>query len=380
MTYRRTSIRTVDQNGDNTVQCDFWLWHAAIAAAEETIQGIPLSRAWLGLFEEHLSRENLRLLRWGQDLAESTEMRRAYSAIYGRFFSRGFLACKLGISEFFPLSGDATPFRNGEATVHRNNGGDMPDWIAWDRAAGSYVLAEAKGRLTGSTRAFLNGEPDCVRTGRAQFNRVQVRNSHCQPIRTSNWVAANLWSTDERDRQPIALLWNSDNIGDDLDDAEKTVHAAALQEHRTSSIWKGLGFRESQTRDSLTVTISIEPSNIVPPPEPPPKDVPRQDSKDTGMKEDLPIKKTSTERHSDEYIAALITRLGIRPILHKTDIDAVRSVQDTFREDGEAAMVYGLSTRLLSEAYYRGELWLSGGGIVSTDGAALFDLKQIELE
>ncbi len=99
MSLRYAFTRIVDPGaGTDVVQLGpFDLWWAAISAAEETIQGSPLASAWLRLFQDHLSRDDTSELRWAGDLAESAETRRAYSALYGRFFGRAFLASRLGI-------------------------------------------------------------------------------------------------------------------------------------------------------------------------------------------------------------------------------------------------------------------------------------------
>ena len=52
-------------------------------------------------------------LRWRGDLAASAEMRRAYSALYGRFFGRAVLASRLGLTHFVPLDSDRTRVGNG---------------------------------------------------------------------------------------------------------------------------------------------------------------------------------------------------------------------------------------------------------------------------
>ena len=199
MSYRYSFTRIVDPRAGSDVVGfgPFDLWWAAISAAEETIQGSPLAPAFLGLFQEHLSQIDVTELRWGGDLAEGAEMRRAYSALYGRFFGRAFLASRFGFRDFIPLQSDRTPVKN-VAEVRRVKRGDVPDWIAWNPGSRSYVLAEAKGRLGGTLRGYLSQTPACIRSGKAQFQRVEVRDAHHRRVATTNWVAANLWCTDRR--------------------------------------------------------------------------------------------------------------------------------------------------------------------------------------
>ena len=171
------------------------LWRAALGAADETIQGGSLAPAWLRLFEAHLSSSETAMLRWRGHLGESAEMRRVYSGLYGRYFARAVRSAELGITLFSPLNTKTTPIRGG-VTVTRVRSGDIPDWIAWDPQAGCHVLCEAKGRLSEQKGRFLHGKPDCIDAGKAQFERVEVRDSGGRLIATRDWIAAILWSTD----------------------------------------------------------------------------------------------------------------------------------------------------------------------------------------
>ena len=44
--------------------------------------------------------------------------------------------------------------------------------------------------------------------GKAQFTRVEVKDSGNRRILTRNWVAVNRWSTEERGGQAVSLLWD----------------------------------------------------------------------------------------------------------------------------------------------------------------------------
>lgn len=384
MPYRYTRIRIVDPRAGIDVRgypalSLFW---PALAAAEETIQGSPLASAWLRLFQEHLSQNTPDVLRWRGDLAESAEMRRAYSALYGRYFSRALLACKFGITDFVPLSRNGVDIPGG-ASVHRVAPGDIPDWIAWDPADRCYVLAEAKGRLTGSTPAFMWGTPPCVGSGKDQFKRVSVSDSAGKGIMTRDWLVAHRWSTDARPREPISLMWDPRRAGGELSRGELPFHAAAIRRTRISNIAAALGFRVSVGDGDgfmgQAIRISVAPSLAA---------VPRTPLKDETS---LPVDRThaaeiptaitepSWDNHENAYAAAVFTRLGIQPIRNGDDLDSARSVQERAR-GGEPAMVYGIAADALSTSDLERETWLSGNGIVSSDGAGLFDLRDERVE
>ena len=388
MSWRYAFTRIVDPGaGTDVVELgSFDLWWAAISAAEETIQGSPLATAWLRLFQDHLSYRDTSELRWAGDLAESAEMRRAYSALYGRFFGRAFLASRLGITDFIPLHSDRIQVGN-LLEVKRVKRGDVPDWVAWDPRSRSYVLAEAKGRLGGTVHGFLSGTPACINSGKAQFERVEARDTRHRRIATTNWVAVNLWCTDRRGGRPVCLLWEPDGEGEELLEEEVRRHAAAVRRQRVRSIAARLGhpgFPEGGTEPrGRTVRIAAPAS------EPPETLTTRQryDEEQGFLETDRePIAVTrveaeprSRERHEDAYVAAIITRFGITPIVDQSGVGAARAAQDWAGSGEEAALIFGISESALvgPETGRRG--WLSGGGIVSRDGAGLFDITQVEI-
>ena len=247
--------------------------------------------------------------------------------------------------------------------------------------------------MTGRERSFLYETPTCIGAGKAQFDRVIVRNARGQKLRTRNWVAANLWATDVRSRRSVTLLWDPDEDGEELSDDEIPENATAIREHRINNIAVGLGRQDSLRLGAETVgqavRITINPSTEEMPPAPPREELSPESptSQTTRVAPDdvsvpvLPsLNEPAQERHTDVYVAALVTPLGIRPILSETDFETVVKFQQQVREENGWAMIYGLSKSALSERDYKRELWLSVGGIASSDGAGLFDLKQIQIE
>ena len=370
MPYRWTLLRKVAQNPISDVSGD-WpisLFRAALCAAEETIQGSPFASAWLRLFQEHLSTREPDMLRWRGDLGSSSEVRRAYSGLYGRYFARAVLAGELGITDFIPLELPRELYQRrtfGAVTVCRVRDGDTPDWIAWDPRRSGHVLCEAKGRLTGSIRKFLSGVPACIVEGKAQFARVEVADSANRRIATQNWVVANRWTTDERRRQAVSLLWDPPGDGESLTPEEAHEHGEAMRRHRLRALARGLGNPE------FTVRIRAKGSDGGMP------------SLDTDAERDSPFgtfERPSRESHEGCYQAAIIAPLGIRAIRDATDLNAARAaVEDSSSADG-AAMIFGLA-KGNSKAAESGEAgWLSDSGIVSAHGSALFDLKSVAVQ
>ena len=335
----------------------------ALSAAEETLQGGAFSSAWLQLFKAQLSKSEPEMLRWQGDLGTGTETRRAYSGLYGRYFARALLAGELGITDFIPLETNCTHI-NGGVTVSRVNGGDIPDWIAWDPKEPGYVLGEAKGRLTGNLQDFLSGVPNCINAGKAQFARVEVKDSQNRRICTRNWVAVNRWSTDERGGQPVSLLWDPPGDGEPLTPEQARHHAEAIRRHRIEAIVGQLGDPEFTVR----VVAKASDHNMA------------QIEVDRKRKSPFDsVERPSREQHEDYYQAAVVTPLGIRPIRDRNDLVDARVIGKHASTANEPAMIFGVARATLKTPESLRAPWLSGNGIASADGSALFDLSSVDI-
>ena len=376
MSYRLTHIRIKGpkQVSRPATEQPLSLWWVALAAAEETLQGRPLAPEWLRLFSNHLSTSEPKKLRWGGDLAESAELRRAYSALYGRFFARALLASQLGFTDFVPLKTKITTLPGG-TTITRTKRGDIPDWVAWDPQTKNYVLCEAKGNLTGNENAFLKGKPACIEEGKKQFQRVKISNSAGKRIKTQNWVAANLWSTDLRPRESVSLLWDPPGRGIAIPESERDAHANGMRRRYLANIAYRLGLTglSATSRDyaGQLLRISVKPSD-------------RAEST-TVRQEDVEAKKMligqEPPTHHQEISAAtvVITPFGIRPIKDADDLVALHVMQRNMNQTREPAMVFCVSSSALQAAERSRELWLSENGIATPGGLGLFDLRKVEV-
>ena len=365
MSYRWIHIRKVDHGAGSGVARWRWLnlWRAALAAADETVQGGPLAPAWLRLFEAHLSCSATDLLRWRGHLGESAEMRRAYSGLYGRYFARAVLTAELGITDFIPLNTNTTHIPGG-VTVNRIKRGDIPDWIAWDPQAGCHVLCEAKGRLSDQKRRFLHDKPDCIDAGKAQFDRVEVTDSSSRRIATRDWIAANLWSTDRVRRRPVSLLWDPPGEGETLTREEAQRHADAMRRQRDANLVARLG-------DPVRVVrIAVKPSD---------GDMNFQPTVEADESGSRAVEPPSRETHEGDYLAAVITPLGVRPIRDEDDLQAAYAIRERVESADEPALIFGLAKAKPEAMKTRQTPWLSENGVASLDGLSLFNLRNVEI-
>lgn len=366
MPFRWINVRTVEPgaNIDVVKSRPLSLWRVALAAAEETIHGAPIASAWLRLFASHLSASERILLRWRDDLAESTELRRTFSGLYGRYFARALLASELGITDLISLGRDGTHIPGG-VRVERVDRGDIPDWIGWDAREGSYVLAEAKGRLTGSEQEFLCRTPRCVTVGKEQFKRVEVRDASGRMVADRSWVAAILWSTDERDRAPVSILWDPPSDGEPLGPEEVHQHANAIRNHRNDIIASRLG------NPDFVVRVAIKPSEGGTHP-------PAEQSIDHSRSH--LFDRVSKEQHVSDYQAAVISALGIQPIRNDADLQETQALRQRTKNNGESVMIFGISDTRSEAGRSQERPWVSYNGIASTDGLSLFSLADAELK
>jgi hypothetical protein len=418
MAYRWTRHRVFDSAGnDKAGLAAISLLSVARAAAEETLQGSPLVSAWLKLFSTQVSLTDRYWLRWRGDLAESAELRRAYSGLYGRFFARALLTHHLGLTRFLSLkrNGLAIP---GSVHVERQAPGDIPDWIAWDDRASRFVLCEAKGSLT-SNDFLSTGGPKCAHDGKSQFERVRTFDGTTE-IHPAKWVAATRWATDHRRVNPTTILWDppSDYRPFSREDADR--HRAAISRAWLASIAPGLGWRSaddllSKERSRQAVVVTAKPGPV-----PPEMDWPQAEDVDEindlgdlsavpqatrqivasgirprisrGQQDNLTEANLYYDRAALEprprekagyegaYLISLITRFGVRPIRTNEDFDLVQREQDRARRLEEPAMLVGLPIGFDPQAHDSGVQWMDDAGIAAKNDLAVFDLRMIATE
>lgn len=366
--------RTVDSAGaSHVVLHALNMWWIAAAASEETVQGTSMASAFLTLFDGHLSGTDPIWLRWRDDFATSAEMRRAYSALYGRFFARGMLQHVHGVTNFTPLHTNVTNV--GGVTVARIEDGDIPDWIAWDPAARVHVLGEAKGNLTGSEQAFRTGTPSCITNGKDQFERVAVINSAGAQLWVDGWVGASLWATDKRDRKPVFVAWDPLRAGLRLEGQAAEMEAREMRRAWLASLADG--FDEPALADGIsdlgaTVFVFAQAT---------PYRVPRSPQPRAGRllaRLEEVVDEPSKVWHAGRYLPAILTRHGLRPMRGRNAGEELRRIQKRAILDGEPIWFVGLHAGAVSANSPSRLPWTSDHGVVTPSGLAVFDIRMIK--
>jgi hypothetical protein len=83
--------------------------------------------------------------------------------------------------------------------------------------------------------------------------------------------------------------------------------------------------------------------------------------------------------HEGGYIAAVVTRFGIRPIRSLAELNSMRREQERAIRLEEPAMLIGLPVSFDDKSGARGQVWLDGAGIAPTNDLALFDLRRVSV-
>lgn len=188
------------------------LRQVAWAAAVETMQVNLVARGWVGLFGAMLDPSTTDLVWRGQGPGGEAEIKRAYSALMGRFFGRAVLRSEHRIkwlqqaSEGLEVQPGVQVFRKAGAQY----AGDLPDWVGWDRDRRMWAVCEAKGSY-GSTR-WMNGEPEPVTTALRQIDRIEFRDAG-GAIASEGWVVASRWGTVDNGRPPVIMTVDPRNDG-----------------------------------------------------------------------------------------------------------------------------------------------------------------------
>jgi hypothetical protein len=108
---------------------DFELDHVEQAALRETLRTTSAPNPFSSFINGFLVPYSSDLIWIGDGPGTGREMRRAFSAIFGRFFARAYLTDCHGFVWFAPLDG---PRQVVSARLQVNSGGprqDLPDWI-----------------------------------------------------------------------------------------------------------------------------------------------------------------------------------------------------------------------------------------------------------
>lgn len=212
----------------------------AMAAAVETLQVDLVVSGWVGLFQALLVPGSE--LRWLQNgPGGEAEIKRAYSALFGRFFGRAVLRHEHGCV-------DLRQVREGMEVapgyvLQRKRGvsalGDLPDWVGWTNNATVLTICEAKGSRDSGDWENRIAPP--LREARKQVERVEIRDFLGMRIQTKDWVVGSRWGTEANGKAPTITTIDPLTDGRPLEPAEADQVAASIYAHWVAELLSALG-------------------------------------------------------------------------------------------------------------------------------------------
>lgn len=218
----------------------FDLRWAAWGAAVETLQIDLVANGWMNLFSALLEPHPCVELRWlDSGPGSNAEVKRAYSALFGRFFGRAVLRRDHGCRWLRQVQ-DGMELVPGVILRRRaGHAGDLPDWVGWDDIHDCFVVAEAKGS---HDRGNWNGvaPPPPIRTALEQLGRVEIVDT-AGPIHFKTWAVACRWGTVANTVTPTIVTCDPDHRGRMLEPAEARKLRAEVRARWVADLLEGVG-------------------------------------------------------------------------------------------------------------------------------------------
>jgi hypothetical protein len=191
------------------------------------------------------------------------EMRRAFSALFGRFFARAYLETYHGFTWFAAIDGDNFQFLPFRVRHKSGSRAEMPDWLCGG-PNGLVGIAEAKGSHQ-KGNAPPRGKPGPIRTAEGQIKSVTVDmqtgpTGHRQwrSKRVKGWAIMSRWGVAAPARAPYLYALDPETEGDKLTPKESGVLAQAIARVHIEQTARGLGLLPP------TEKIAVDPQGVEP--------------------------------------------------------------------------------------------------------------------
>lgn len=231
-------------NPTGSISSDLWpaafdLSHASWAASVETLQIDLVASGWMNLFTAMLMAPPEVELRWaGVGPGTNAEIKRAYSALMGRFFGRATLRFDHGCRWLRQVV-DGLELAPGVHLCRRpGHLGDLPDWVGWDDFNDCWVVAEAKG--SHDQGDWLTVIPPPIKTALKQLARVQIVDAS-GPIAFKRWAVACRWGTEANLLPPMIITCDPDDDGRQLEEWEVSKVREESRARWVADLLDGLG-------------------------------------------------------------------------------------------------------------------------------------------
>lgn len=239
---REVLRREISPTGDSLVDSypvSFDLRWAAWGASVETLQIDLVAGGWMSLFAALLEPVPQTELRWLADgPGANAEVKRAYSALFGRFFGRGALRRDHSCRWLRQVKNNLELAPGVYLRRKPGYEGDLPDWVGWDDRNRCFVVAEAKGSHDQGN--WGSGTPPPLKTALTQLERVNIVDSS-GPIQFKTWAVACRWGTTTNNKVPTIITCDPQSDGRKLSERESASMREAMRRQWTADLLDGLG-------------------------------------------------------------------------------------------------------------------------------------------
>jgi hypothetical protein len=225
----------------------FDLDDVARCAWGEVLQTAPRATS-LFAFLEDLLEPGADLVWREQGAGRGTEMRRAFSGLFGRFFARAYLQVHHDFAWFAAIDGDNFSFAPSWR-VNRKSGcrTEMPDWIC--ARPGELAIGEAKGSHQ-KGNATRGGKPGPIKTAEDQIMGVRVQKRAGAALgkelwrskSVKGWAVMSRWGIAAPPRDPFLYVLDPETEGEQPtpEEIEDLVQAVARTHVKQTAIGLGL--------------------------------------------------------------------------------------------------------------------------------------------
>ncbi len=240
-----------DPNNTPMKRIPFDIDLVAASAWGEILQAAPGAQSLAGIMEALLAPSSTDLVWQASGPGRGTEMRRAFSGMFGRFFARAYLQLNHGFTWFNPIDGDnyllSPTWRVRRKPTQKT---DMPDWIC--AKPGQLAIGEAKG--SNIEGAFPpKGTPAPIKKAGKQIKGVQVEKlitagaaPHWVAKQVKGWAVMSRWGTANPPRDPYLYALDPDTDGEALSASEKDELEQVVARRHVELLAIGLGIVEQE--------------------------------------------------------------------------------------------------------------------------------------